>query len=148
MLLCLLSMRLWLPKFSGYARRFRCFLFLRARGFARADGRDNLCSPALTTIREILMNDAALRRLIKYRCQDIQLNLRFGLVAGRNRPGQPFLLTFQSGQDAFIKRSALFGLSFSLSGRSRVRHIVRFRKSTETITSFNRVKQAKPPGFA
>ena len=57
----------WQPKFSGYARKFRCFLFLRASRFARADGRDNLCSSALTTIREILMNDAALRRLIKYR---------------------------------------------------------------------------------
>jgi hypothetical protein len=60
--------------------------------------------------------------------------------ARRNRRGQLFLLTFQSGQDALIQRSALFGLSFSLSGRSCVRHIVRFRKSTETTTSFNRVK--------
>jgi len=75
------------------------------------------------------MNDAALRRLIKYRRQHIQLNLRFGLVAGRNRRGQPFLLTFQSGQDALIQRSALFGLSFSLSGRSCVRHIVRFGRA-------------------
>ena len=86
------------------------------------------------------MNDAALRRLIKCRRQDIQLNLRFGLVAGRNRCSQLFLLTFQSGQDALIQRSALFGLSFSLSGRSCVRHIVRFGKSTETTTSSSRVK--------
>ena len=116
------------------------YSFLRGSGFARPDSSDNLCSPALTTIREVLMDDSALRRLIKYRRQDIQLNLRFGLVAGGNRRGQPFLLTFQSGQDALIQRSASFGLSFSLSGRSSVRHIVRFRKSTEAITSFYRVK--------
>ena len=83
------------------------------------------------------MNDAALGRFIQAGRQDVQLNLGFGLVTGRHRRSQPFLLTFQSGQDASIQNSALVSLSFSLSGRFCVRHIFRFRKSTETITSFD-----------
>ena len=85
------------------------------------------------------MNNAAFRRFVESRCQDTQFHLRFGLVAGRNCQGQPFVLAFQCGQNTLVQLSALVGLSFALSGRSCVRHIVRFRKSTETITSLNPV---------
>ena len=77
---------------------------VQACAFARTDGSDNLRGPALTTIREILVNNAALRRFIKSGRQEIQLHPCLSTIAGRNGSSQFFLLTFNPVRTPLFSR--------------------------------------------